>query len=162
MRWPDGRSVSVPRPDRLSEVEAEMDLFAARQTGVLVERKPFSAALHFRMAPDLKEQCLQLALQLEAQTGLQLQAGNMVYELKAPWVDKGAALTFLMAGSDMTGTRPVFIGDDITDENGFTAAANLGGAGVLVGAPRTSAAIYRLDSVAATLAWLDVAVEALP
>ncbi len=58
MRWPDGRSISVPRPDRLSEVEAEMDLFAARLPGVLVERKPFSAALHFRMAPELKSSVL--------------------------------------------------------------------------------------------------------
>lgn len=162
MRWPDGRSISIPRPDRLAEVEAEMDLFAARLPGVLVERKPFSAALHFRMAPELKERCLQLAIQLEAQTGLQLQAGNMVYELKAPWVDKGAALTFLMAGSDMTGARPIFVGDDITDESGFAAAASLGGSGILVGAPRRSAAAYRIESVAKTLAWLEAAVEVLP
>lgn len=161
MRWPNGRTLGVSRPERLSEVEAEMDLFAARHSGLLVERKPFSAALHYRMAPELKEQCRQLANDLEIRTGLQLQAGNMVYELKAPWADKGTALTFLMAGSDMTGARPIFIGDDITDEAGFVAAASLGGAGVLVGAPRRSAAIYRLDNVAATLAWLDAAVEAL-
>lgn len=162
MRWPNGQSLSVPRPDSLAEVEAEMNLFAARHAGVLVERKPFGAALHYRMAPALKEQCRQLASELEARTGLQLQPGNMVYELKAPWADKGTALTFLMAGSEMAGARPIFIGDDITDEAGFVAAASLGGAGVLVGAPRRSAAIYRLDSVAATLAWLEAAVEALP
>ena len=162
MRWPNGRSLSVPRPDSLAEVELELDLFAARHPGVLVERKPFGAALHYRKSPGLKEQCSRLATDLEARTGLQLQAGNMVYELRAPWADKGTALTFLMAGSDMTGARPVFIGDDITDEAGFIAAASLGGAGVLVGAPRRSAAIYSLDSVAATLAWLEAAVEALP
>ncbi len=162
MRWPNGRSLSVPRPDSLAEVELELDLFAARHPGVLVERKPFGAALHYRNAPGLKEQCSRIATDLEVRTGLQLQAGNMVYELRAPWADKGTALTFLMAGSDMTGARPVFIGDDITDEAGFIAAASLGGAGVLVGAPRRSAAIYSLDSVAATLAWLEAAVEALP
>jgi len=162
MRWPNGRSLAVPRPERLSEVEAEMTQLATRHAGLLVERKPFSAALHYRMAPDLEDQCRQLANDLELRTGLQLQAGNMVYELKAPWADKGTALTFLMAGSDMSGARPVFIGDDFTDEAGFVAAASLGGAGVLVGAPRSSAATYRLDSVAATLAWLEAAVEALP
>ena len=162
MRWPNGRSLSVPRPDSLAAVEVEMDLFASGHPGVLVERKPFGAALHYRTAPELKEHCRQLAAELEVRTGLQLQAGNMVYELKAPWADKGTALTFLMAESDMTGARPVFIGDDITDEAGFSAAASLGGAGVLVGAPRSSAAIYRIDSVAATLTWLETAVEALP
>jgi trehalose 6-phosphate phosphatase len=162
MLWPNGRSLSVPRPDRLSEVEAEMDLFAARHPGVLVERKPFSAAVHFRMAPAMKESCHQLAVDLETRTGLQLQAGSMVYELKAPWADKGTALAFLMAGSEMTGAKPVFVGDDLTDENGFVAAASLGGAGILVGAPRKSAAIYRIENVAATLAWLEAAAEALP
>jgi trehalose 6-phosphate phosphatase len=49
------------------------------------------------------------------------------------------------------------MGDDVTDEAGFTAAAELGGAGVLVGKERVTAARYRLDDVAATRRWLEAA-----
>jgi trehalose 6-phosphate phosphatase len=157
LRWPDGRTLDVPRPEYLADVEAEMDRLAAGHPGVLVERKPFGAALHFRMAPAAADACRELALSLEQRTGLHLQAGNMVFELRAPWADKGSALTFLMAGSDMSGTRPVFIGDDITDEAAFAAALRLGGAGILVGPPRETAAVYGLANVRETLDWLEAA-----
>jgi trehalose 6-phosphate phosphatase len=55
----------------------------------------------------------------------------------------------------------VFIGDDETDEAGFLVARQLGGAGILVGPERPSAAVYRLDTVDLTLQWLETAGEAL-
>jgi trehalose 6-phosphate phosphatase len=60
-----------------------------------------------------------------------------------------------MAEPPFAGARPVFIGDDLTDEDGFEAAGRLGGFGVLVGAPRTTAARFQLDDVEAALAWLE-------
>jgi trehalose 6-phosphate phosphatase len=63
----------------------------------------------------------------------------------------------LMREPGMVGTRPVFMGDDLTDEPGFVAAAELGGAGILVGEPRETAARYRVDGVEAALAWLEAA-----
>ena len=54
----------------------------------------------------------------------------------------------------MAGTMPVFVGDDITDETGFEAACALGGAGILVGPMRLTAAAYRLADPAATRRWL--------
>jgi trehalose 6-phosphate phosphatase len=85
-----------------------------------------------------------------------------VVELKAPWADKGSAVRQFMADAGMSGTRPIFIGDDMTDEAGFLAAAELGGAGVLVGPARTTAASYALPDVARTLDWLEAAAAALP
>jgi trehalose 6-phosphate phosphatase len=55
------------------------------------------------------------------------------------------------------GARPLFMGDDLTDEHAFEAAAALGGAGVLVGPPRDTAAAYRLDGVSEVAAWLRAA-----
>jgi len=55
----------------------------------------------------------------------------------------------------MRGARPVFMGDDLTDEPGFEAAAKLGGAGILVGPARPTRARYRLESVATAIAWLE-------
>jgi trehalose 6-phosphate phosphatase len=70
-------------------------------------------------------------------------------------VDKGDALRAFMAEPDFAGARPIFVGDDVTDEDAFAAAAALGGAGVLVGPPRATAAQWRLESVSAVIDWLS-------
>ncbi|MNE62191.1 Trehalose-6-phosphate phosphatase [compost metagenome] len=76
-------------------------------------------------------------------------------ELKTPGTDKGAALTAFMAEAPFQGAIPIMVGDDLTDEHGFEAAAALGGFGVLVGPERPTAARYGLEDVAAVLDWLD-------
>jgi trehalose 6-phosphate phosphatase len=81
----------------------------------------------------------------------------MMIEVRTAGGDKGSAVRALMREPEMAGTRPVFMGDDLTDEPGFAAAADLGGAGILVGEPRETAARYRLDGVGAALAWLEAA-----
>ena len=134
-----------------------MELLRRQHSKILVERKPFGVALHYRQAPEAEQHCRALAMELANETGLQLQSGKMVLELKAPGADKGSALSLFMAGSEMSGTRPVFVGDDETDEAGFEAAARLGGAGVLVGPLRSSAAAFRLPDVESTLRWLETA-----
>lgn len=160
-RWPDGRVALADRPAALIDVLDAMDDLAARTPGVLVEDKPLGAALHYREAPAAEAACLALARDLAARHALRLQPGKMMIEVRATGGDKGAALHKLMAEPERAGTRPVFMGDDETDEPGFAAAAKLGGAGILVGRPRPSAALYGLDDVEATLAWLDRAGGAL-
>jgi trehalose 6-phosphate phosphatase len=59
-----------------------------------------------------------------------------------------------MAEPPFAGARPVVVGDDLTDEHAFEAAAAMGGAGMLVGEDRPSAAAYRLPDVAAVAQWL--------
>jgi trehalose 6-phosphate phosphatase len=82
----------------------------------------------------------------------------MVAELRTPGPDKGDALTAFMAQPPFAGSRPVFVGDDLTDEHGFAAAAAAGGYGVLVGPPRSTAARMRLENVEAVFDWLSAAV----
>jgi trehalose 6-phosphate phosphatase len=53
----------------------------------------------------------------------------------------------------------VFVGDDLTDEHGFAAAAAAGGFGVLVGPARPTAARMRLENVEAVFDWLAAAVS---
>ena len=73
----------------------------------------------------------------------------MVAELRPAGATKGDALKAFMTEPEFAGARPWFVGDDLTDEHGFAAAAALGGAGVLVGPMRATAARFRLDSVGA-------------
>jgi trehalose 6-phosphate phosphatase len=67
-----------------------------------------------------------------------------------------------MAEPPFAGTRPIMVGDDLTDEAAFRAAAALGGFGVLVGPDRQTAARHRLNDVEAVLGWLAASAEPQP
>ncbi|MEH3103537.1 MAG: trehalose-phosphatase [Sphingomonas phyllosphaerae] len=154
---PDG---SITAPDRSAALDAalaEAQAFAADHPGTLIEDKPFGVGLHFRGAPAAGAAMTALAEQLATVHDLHLQHGKMVVELRMAGRDKGAAVELLMREPLRQRTVPVFVGDDVTDEAGFAAAAALGGAGVLVGPARDTAATYRVEGVADVLAWLDAA-----
>ena len=130
---------------------------AATRPGLLVEAKGQSTALHYRLAPDAAGAALALAERLAAETGLGLQPGHMVIELRGPGPDKGDSLRNFMQTPPFLGAIPIVVGDDLTDEPAFVAAHSLGGFGVLVGAPRPCAATYGLPDVDAVLSWLEAA-----
>jgi len=143
------------RPPALVEALAAMRALADRRPDLLVEDKPFGVALHYRQCPAAEAECRALAEELAARHGLQVQPGKMMIEVRAPGGDKGTAIRTLMRETPFAQGTPVFMGDDLTDEPGFAAAADLGGAGILVGETRPSLARYRLGGVAAALAWLE-------
>ncbi|MGE5548612.1 MAG: trehalose-phosphatase [Solirubrobacterales bacterium] len=123
--------------------------------GVVLEDKGLSLALHYRLAPGREEECRQAVAAAAADhPEFRLLAGKMVFELKPAGVDKGTAVQAFMAEPPFRGRVPVFVGDDVTDEDGFVAANRLGGFAVLVGPARPTAARYRLDDVAACRQWL--------
>ena len=136
---------------------AEAQAFAADHPGTLIEDKPFGVGLHYRGAPEAGAAMTTLAEQLATVHDLHLQHGKMVVELRMAGRDKGAAVELLMRDPLRQRTVPVFVGDDVTADAGFAAAAALGGAGVLVGPARDTAATYRVEGVADVLAWLDAA-----
>ncbi len=142
------------RPDGLDSVILELRELERAHPGVLVEEKPLGVALHYRLAPEAERACRAATDRAAERSGLEVQAGKMVFELKPAGGDKGSALRSLMARPPFLGSRPLFLGDDLTDEPGFIAARELGGAGVLIGEARPTAAAYRLDTVAEALDWL--------
>lgn len=158
----DGSYPAIERPARLDEAIAELRLLETRCPGVHVEEKPAGAAIHFRLAPAAEAECLEAAGRAAEKLGMKLQHGKMLVELKPAGADKGTALREFMAGPPFAGTRPVFLGDDLTDEHGFEAVRELGGAGVLVGPPRETGAIFGLKDVLAVRSWLVAAMEQLP
>ncbi len=155
LRRADGTGLDVAGTGPSAAVRAEADAFASTHTGTIVEHKPAGLALHFRQAPDAEPAILALAGRLALASGLAVQHGKCVVELRPAGIDKGVALRRLMTEPPFAGARPVFVGDDLTDEHGFEAAAALGGGGVLVGAPRTTAAHWRLADVSAVADWLE-------
>ncbi|RYG36492.1 MAG: trehalose-phosphatase, partial [Burkholderiales bacterium] len=138
----------------------DMAAFAKDRPGLHLEFKMLSVALHYRQAPQFTQEVLAFGRRLAWATGMKLQEGRMVVELRSPGSDKGDTVRAFMAQAPFAGATPVFVGDDVTDEDGFAAAADLGGFGVLVGERRDTWARAHLRDVTAVLAWLENGLEA--
>ncbi|MEK9213313.1 trehalose-phosphatase [Sphingomonas sp. 2378] len=156
-RSPEDGHSQPEKPDHLAIATEEMRR-VAEDNGLYFETKSFGAGLHYRRKPEAEPLALREAAAIAERHGLTLQPGKMMVEVRLPG-DKGQAIETLMETPAMRGTVPIFFGDDVTDEDGFAAAAALGGAGVLVGPMRETAARYRLPDVAAVHEWLAQALE---
>jgi trehalose 6-phosphate phosphatase len=156
-RW-RGVAAQPSRPASLDAAAERFRTFADAHPGAIVEDKSYGVALHYRLAPMVEQGAHALAEQLACALDLQLQPGKMMVELRVPGGDKGVAVRRLMGRPPMAGTTPIFLGDDVTDEAGFEAAHALGGAGILVGTPRETAAGYALPDPASVRAWLAEAI----
>lgn len=157
---PGGKMAAPERPEGFSRIVTQMQQFTDSNPGTVFEEKPLGAAIHYRARPDLMDQSHRLASALASEDGFFIQHGKMMVEVRLGGADKGSALRSLMQAPAMAGTSPVFLGDDVTDEPAMQAAAAMGGAGILVGEARQTAARYRLPDVPAVLAWLDSACPA--
>lgn len=161
LAYPGGTLEAPVRPAALDQAQQELICFIEGKSGLLVEEKSLGVALHYRLAPQRQDECRAICEALSVETGLFLQHGKMMFELRPGNGGKGAAVARLLAETELIGARPIFMGDDVTDEDGFLAAARQGGSGILVGSPRFTAAHYRLDSVTAAHLWLSKSEEQL-
>ena len=137
------------------ETVQELSRFAA-DSGLLYERKAHGGALHFRNRPDFAQKVIEFAGRLAGQHGLETKQGKCVVEIVRPGADKGGAVRLLMQRSTFAGALPVFVGDDVTDEDGMAAAVQLGGVGIAVGERPFLNATYHLPSVKDVHAWLNL------
>jgi trehalose 6-phosphate phosphatase len=138
----------VPPAEWLEAAEALVRGFP----GALLERKARGFALHYRQAPEAAD-VFRAALteMIGGASGFQLHPAHMLWEVRPVGADKGLAVGVLMSQAPFAGRLPVFIGDDVTDEDGMRACRALGGAG------------YRVDEVfgdpAGVRAWLHRSAE---
>ena len=131
---------------------------AAAHAGLILEPKATGLSLHYRARPELEATCgdalfAALAAAPGASATWEWLHGHRVYELKQRSVSKGIAVARLLAEPAFAGRQPVFVGDDLTDEDGIDVVQAAGGFGVRVG-PGTSRARYRLSDPDAVGAWL--------
>lgn len=145
-----------PDAERLPDLAIGAIERAAEREGALLERKTHGLALHYRSAPKKEDAVVAAAQALAAEHGLALKRGKCVVEFVLPGADKGRAVEAFLAEPEFAGAMPVFVGDDVTDEDGFCAAAKNGGFGVAVGERPSNTARYHLPSVSDVHAWLNL------
>jgi trehalose 6-phosphate phosphatase len=119
---------SVPADWRKRILEA-----ARKWPGVLIQEKSFSLSVHYRLAPEYEEDIRRLVDAVVAQDP-QFEAlpARMAFEIRHRSLHKGRAVRELMRSAPFKGRVPVFVGDDVTDQDGFHAARNMGGIGLNV------------------------------
>lgn len=139
--------------DRLEGATRELSEFAARHV-LIVEDKPGAVTVHYRSRPDLAETCQALVDRVAGQEpGLRAIHGHMVSEVALSDIDKGTALARIMEDPPFRGRLPIMAGDDVTDEDAFRAATELGGFGIKIG-PGPTSARHRAADIDAFLVWL--------
>jgi trehalose 6-phosphate phosphatase len=109
------------------------DLLAA-SPGIRVEQKSVSVAVHWRQAPDraaAADEVRRVTARIAAQTGLRLEPGKLVEELRPPLdVDKGSAVRVLAASEKLT--TIAYAGDDLGDIPALLAVREAGGYALVV------------------------------
>ena len=140
----------------LGLIRPKLAALAGDGNGLILEDKGGTLALHYRAVPEREAEIRSYAetLQAEAGAALRLIAGKMVVEFQPRHVNKGLAIAAFMAETPFLGRRPLFVGDDTTDEDGFAEIRRRRGIAVRVGKPSKTAANYGLPSVDAVLDWL--------
>ncbi len=152
-RRADGTSLgSQPAPLPVPAVVALMAF--AEERGLRYEAKAHGGALHYREVPEAGGPARVFAERLAERHGLEVKAGKSVVELVRPGADKGGAVRVFMREPDFAHALPIFVGDDLTDEDGFAAADALGGFGVIVGDRLDTCARHRLKGVREVYKWL--------
>lgn len=163
LRHADGSSRDFAvAPAQHAHLHAVARTLAARFDGVQVEDKHAAVALHCRRAPAQLPALQQAATAVMAQLpGYELQPGNLVLEFKPTGMDKGRAVMELLQHAPFADRRPVYLGDDLTDEHAFASVNSRRGLSVRVGMREPSLAEFTLPGPAAAEAWLIRVLDAL-
>jgi len=135
LRLPSGAVESAPGlPLVPASWRAEADALARARPGLVVEQKSAGIAVHFRLAPEAAGAARAVAARFAGASAGAFAAvpGHYLVEVRPCAVDKGWAVRRLMQEIPFAGRTPVFVGDDVTDEDGFRAALALGGHGLHV------------------------------
>jgi len=135
IRYSDGTleelPVGIAIPDSWREA---LNGAVERWPGVRVETKPHGVAVHYRLAPERENEVWQLVRALVApdHPWFRLIPAREAVEIGLRAASKGHAVERFMGHAPFHGRKPIFIGDDFTDEAGMSMARRFGGLGLRV------------------------------
>ena len=128
--------VARSTPPLSPDLRRHLAAAATLDSGIIVEDKGYSLALHFRQAPQHEDRLrshIAAGRAAHPSEMTEVLPGKAMLEVKRPDVSKGDGVRALMSLAPFAGRMPVFIGDDVTDESVFTILAGMGGKGFSVG-----------------------------
>jgi trehalose 6-phosphate phosphatase len=141
----------MPESTELAALRAPLQALVAAHPGSLFEQKQYGLSVHWRKAPQAAaELCAGATALANGHPRLELQPAHAALEIRLRGPGKAQALDRFMRMPPFTGQRPIFIGDDLTDEPAIARAVALGGLGLHV-------ARDFAGKPAAVLAWLEAA-----
>jgi trehalose 6-phosphate phosphatase len=140
---------------QLSQARTAVHQLVEAHPGTSMEDKGRTIAVHYRMAPQVEATIRQSLIAIAKPLGsnYHIQEGNMVFEIKPRGFSKATAIKAFMKEPPFSGRKPVFVGDDLTDQDGFRLVEDQGGISVAVGARVRGQ--FRLENASAVRTWLQ-------
>jgi trehalose 6-phosphate phosphatase len=138
------------------DLKAALQQLVVEHPALLLEEKPASIVVHYRRAPEIGpgvERRLQ-AILTKADQGLGIFPSKMAWDIRDGTWTKGTALLQIMAQERFSGRLPAYIGDDRTDEDGFTEAERMGGIALAVAGEYRASRPPAFESPEAVRHWL--------
>jgi trehalose 6-phosphate phosphatase len=132
----DSEAVATHAPPMDKELKRRLAAIAKLSPGILLEDKGYSLALHYRLAPHAEKAIYEAVSLIRADlpnAPIEVLPGKCVCEIKHSGFNKASGVLELMTHEPFKGRRPVFIGDDVTDETVFAIMPDLGGLAFSVG-----------------------------
>jgi trehalose 6-phosphate phosphatase len=132
----DSEAVAVHAPPLDKELKRRLATIAKLSPGILLEDKGYSLALHYRLAPHAEKAIYEAVSLIRADlpnAPIEVLPGKCVCEIKHAGFTKATGVRELMTHEPFKGRRPLFIGDDVTDETVFAIMPDFDGLAFSVG-----------------------------
>jgi trehalose 6-phosphate phosphatase len=132
----DSEAVATHAPPMDKELKRRLAAIAKLSPGILLEDKGYSLALHYRLAPHAEKAIYEAVSLIRADlpnAPIEVLPGKCVCEIKHSGFNKASGVLELMTHEPFKGRRPIFIGDDVTDESVFAIMPDLNGLAFSVG-----------------------------
>jgi trehalose 6-phosphate phosphatase len=132
----DNEAVAAHAPPMDKELKLRLAAIARLSPGILLEDKGYSLALHYRLAPHAEKAIYEAVSLIRADlpnAPIEVLPGKSVCEIKHSGFNKASGVRELMKHAPFKGRRPLFIGDDVTDETVFAIMPDMNGLAFSVG-----------------------------
>jgi trehalose 6-phosphate phosphatase len=152
----EGDIAAIRAPQMDKELKRRLAAIAKLSPGILLEDKGYSLALHYRLAPHAERAIYEAVSLIRADlpnAPIEVLPGKCVCEIKHSGFNKASGVLELMTHDPFKGRRPIFIGDDVTDESVFAIMPDLGGLAFSVGR-RAQGVAGHFDEPRDVRAWL--------
>src|SRR3989440_7464498 len=152
----DSEAVATHAPPMDKELKRRLAAIAKLSPGILLEDKGYSLALHYRLAPHAEKAIYAAVSLIRADlpnAPIEVMPGKCVCEIKHSGFNKASGVIELMTHDPFKGRRPIFIGDDVTDESVFAIMPELRGLAFSVGR-RAKGVVSHFDEPRDVRQWL--------